>query len=90
MHIAFQKCNKAEQAQEKQALSKKPRNKHSANEPNINELENRGLNRCPDKGYRNFKGYLGLAVCAYDLRRTGAELTPQELTARGHLKQAAQ
>lgn len=83
------KCNKAEQAHGKQPLFKKPRNKHSAIESNINELENRGLNRCPDKGYRNFKGYVGLAVCAYNLRRTGAELISQELTAREHLKRAA-
>jgi IS5 family transposase len=83
------KCNKAEEAEEKQPLFKKLRNKHSAIESNINELENRGLNRCPDKGYRNFKRYVGLAVCAYNLRRIGAELISQEHTARGHTKQAA-
>lgn len=83
------KCNKAEEAEEKQPLFVKLRNKHSAIESNINELENRGLNRCPDKGYRNFKRYVGLSVCAYNLRRIGAELISQELKARGHTKQAA-
>lgn len=83
------KCNKIEEEEEKQSLFKKLRNKHSAIESNINELENRGLNRCPDKGYRNFKRYAGLAVCAYNLRRIGAELISQELRARENLKQAA-
>lgn len=83
------KCNKAEEAEEKQPLFKKLRNKHSAIESNINEIENRGLNRCPDKGYKNFKRYIGLAVCAYNLRRIGAELISQELMAREHIKQAA-
>lgn len=83
------KCNKAEEAEEKQPLFKKLRNKHSAIESNINELENRGLNRCPDKGYRNFKRYVGLAVCAYNLRRIGAELISQELKTREYTKQAA-
>jgi len=83
------KCNKAEEAEEKQPLFKKLRNKHSAIESNINELENRGLNRCPDKGYGNFKRYVGLAVCAYNLRRIGAELISQELKAREYTQQAA-
>jgi IS5 family transposase len=83
------KCNKAEKAEEKQPLFKKLRNKHSAIESNINELENRGLNRCPDKGYGNFKRYVGLAICAYNLRRIGAELISQALKAGEHIKQAA-
>jgi len=83
------KCNKEEQVEEKQPLFKKLRNKHSAIESNINELENRGLNRCPDKGYGNFKRYVGLAVCAYNLRRIGAELISQRLKASKNIKQAA-
>jgi len=38
---------------------------------NINELECRGPDRCPDRGYPNFKRYIGLAVGA---RRIGQEL----------------
>lgn len=83
------KCNKAEEAEEKQSLFKKLRNKHSAIESNINELENRGLNRCPDKGYENFKRYVGLAVCAYNLRRIGAELISQGLKTPKYTKQTA-
>lgn len=83
------KCNKTEAEEEKQPLFKKLRNKHSAVESNINELEHRGLNRCPDKGYGHFKRYVGLAICAYNLRRIGAELILQEIKAREILKQAA-
>lgn len=83
------KCNKTEAEEEKQPLFKKLRNKHSAVESNINELEHRGLNRCPDKGYGHFKRYTGLAICAYNLRRIGAELISQEVKARERLNQVA-
>jgi len=68
------KCNKEEQREEKASAFKRLRNKHSAVESNINELEHRGLDRCPDRGYHNFKRYIGLAVGAYNLRKIGAEL----------------
>jgi hypothetical protein len=68
------KCNKLEQEEEGQRYFKRLRNMHSAVESNINELECRGLDRCPDRGYPNFKRYIGLAVAAYNLRRIGQEL----------------
>jgi IS5 family transposase len=68
------KCNKLEQAEENHRSFKLLRNKHSAVESNINELENRGLDRCPDRGYNHFKRYVGLAVTAYNLRRIGQEV----------------
>lgn len=68
------KCNKTEQAEEGQRYFKLLRKKHSAVESNINELECRGLDRCPDRGYPNYKRYTGLAVAAYNLRRIGQEL----------------
>ncbi|NOR33633.1 MAG: ISNCY family transposase [Bacteroidales bacterium] len=68
------KCNKLELEEESQRQFKLLRNRHSAVESNINELECRGLDRCPDKGYGNFKRYIGLAVGAYNLRRIGQEL----------------
>lgn len=86
------KRNATETEQERQPLFKKLRNKHSAVESNINELEHRGLNRCPDKGYPNFKKYVGLAVCAYNLKKIGVELIEQErqrLKKRHKLQQAA-
>lgn len=71
------KLNQKEQEQEGQSAFKKTRNQHSAIESNINELEHRGLDRCPDKGYAHFKRYVGLGVCAYNLHRIGAELMRQ-------------
>jgi hypothetical protein len=68
------KCNKLEQAEEDHRNFKLLRNKHSAVESNINELECRGLDRCPDRGYPHFKRYIGLSVAAYNLRRIGQEL----------------
>lgn len=81
------KLNLAEKAQESNPKFKKIRNKHSAVESNINELEHRGLDRCPDRGYAHFKRYVGLGVCAYNLHRIGAELMRQARKER--LKQAA-
>lgn len=72
------KLNKEEKAEESGAKFKKTRNKHSAVESNINELEHRGLDRCPDRGYTHFKRYLGLGVCAYNLHKIGAELLKRE------------
>jgi IS5 family transposase len=68
------KCNKLEQAEEGHRSFKLLRNKHSAVESNINELECRGLDRCPDRGYMHFKRYIGLSVAAYNLRRIGQDL----------------
>jgi hypothetical protein len=72
------KCNKSESEEESKINFKRLKNKHSAIESNINELEHRGLNRCPDKGYRNFKRYIGLAVAAYNLRKIGKAILQQE------------
>jgi hypothetical protein len=58
---------------------KKLRNKHSAVESNINELEHRGLDRCPDKGYPHFKQYIGLGISAYNLHKIGARLRQEKL-----------
>jgi IS5 family transposase len=68
------KRNKLEAEEERKPLFKKLKNKHSAVESNINELENRGLNRCPDKGFANFKRYVGLAICSYNLKKIGEKL----------------
>lgn len=73
------KCTKQEAEEEKTTLFRKLRHKHSAVESNINELEHRGLDRCPDRGYDHFTRYIGLAVCAYNLRKIGAEWLAQEM-----------
>ena len=73
------KCNKEEKEEEHTKVFKKLRNKHSAVESNINELESRGLNRCPDRSYGHFKTYVSLGICAYNLKKIGRELLRQQL-----------
>lgn len=50
---------------------KRLKNKHSAVESNINELGHRGLDRCPDRGEKHFNTYIGLGICAYNLKKIG-------------------
>lgn len=85
------KLNGIERDEETEAGFTRLRNKHSAIESNINELECRGLNRCPDKGYANFKRYIGLAISAYNLRKIGKELIEIEIRRkeREYIKTAA-
>ena len=47
------------------------RNKHSAIEFNINELEHAGVNKVPDKGLDRFINYLAWGVLSYNIRRLG-------------------
>ena len=68
------KRNKEEQEYESSKGFKKLRNNHSAVESNINELEHKGLDRCPDRSYAHFKRYIGLGVLSYNLHRIGKEL----------------
>lgn len=70
--------NKTEEQQEKSISFKKLKNKHSAIESNINELEHRGLERCPDRGYPHFKKYIGLGVSAYNLKKIGRQILKLE------------
>jgi hypothetical protein len=65
------------------------KNQHSTIESNINELEHRGLNRCPDKGYKNYKRYVGIGVCAYNLHKIGKHLLAETLEKEKKYKQAA-
>jgi len=73
------KLNKTEREEESQNLFKKLRHKHSAIESNINELEHRGLDRCPDRGYSHFKRYIGIGICAYNLYKIGAKLREMKI-----------
>ena len=83
------KCNKTEKEEEHTPAFKKLRNKHSAIESNINELEHRGLNRCPDKGYNHFKRYVGVGICAYNLHKIGAKIRQEMLDKEQKLQLAA-
>lgn len=71
---------------ERSAQFRSLRNKHSAVESNINELEHCGLERCPDKGYRAFSKYVALGVIAYNLKKIGTKLLEED---RKRLKKAA-
>ena len=68
------KCNAEERDIEESRLFKRLKNKHSAIESNINELEHRGLDRCPDRSYDHFKTYIALGVCAYNLKKIGKKI----------------
>lgn len=72
------KLNQQEKEEESQRIFVKKRKMHSAVESNINELEHRGLDRCPDRGYPNFCRYVGLGVCAFNLRKIGGKLIQQD------------
>jgi len=82
------KLNKKEYEEEHKKGFKLLRNKHSAIESNINELGNKGLDRCPDRGYAHYKNYIALGICAYNLHRIGAELLRQA-KAKEKLQKAA-
>lgn len=75
------KLNKQEAEEEHTKEFKKLRNKHSAIESNINELEHSGLDRCPDRGFYGFKRYIGIGIVAHNLQRIGKELIRQEKAA---------
>lgn len=81
------KPNKAENQEQQAPEFRKVRNKHSAIESNIHELEHCGLDRCPDKGLHGFKRYVGIAIVAYNLKRIGREMRKQELQALKKKKQ---
>jgi hypothetical protein len=72
------KRNKQEEEEEKSYTFKRLKNKHSAIESNINELEQRGLDRCPDRGIAHYTRYVAMAICAYNLKKIGAEILRKE------------
>ena len=78
--------NSEEKTLEHSPRFKKLRHAHSAVESNINELEHRGLDRCPDRGYTHFKSYIGAAVCSYNLKKIGRRILENQ---RELLAQAA-
>jgi len=72
------KRNKIETEQEHDKEFIKLRNKHSAVESNINQLEQNGLGRCCDKTLKGFKRYASLSVLAYNMHRLGNYITKVE------------
>ncbi len=82
------KRTKAEKEEETSKSYKRLKNKHSTIESNINELEHRGLNRCPDRSLKNFTKYISLAVCAYNLKKIGKQMLKQEKQKRDKAQKA--
>jgi len=68
------KLNKTEKDEERSRAFKRLKNRHSAIESNINELENRGPDRCPDRGILHFNRYISLGVSAYNLKKIGRQI----------------
>ena len=73
------KLNAKDKELENDSKFKFLKNKHSAIESNINELEHRGLDRCPDRGYFHYKTYIALGVCAYNLKKIGKKILANSL-----------
>jgi transposase, IS5 family len=67
------------------------KDQHSAIESEINSLEHHGLNRCPDKGIRGYKRYVGLGILAYNLHLIGKQLLAKKRMAQEkfEIRQAA-
>jgi len=73
------KLNAKEKELENSTKFKSLKNKHSAIESNINELEHRGLDHCPDRGYFHYRTYIALGVCAYNLKKIGKKILANRL-----------
>ena len=87
--VIMPKLGKLTQKQKEEESAKefkKLRHKHSAVESNVNQLENNGLDKCPDKGPESFKRYTALGVLSYNLHRMGSFLLKQR---RKAVRQAA-
>ena len=82
------KRNKQEEAEEKSHSFKKYKNLHSSVESNINELEHRGLDRCPDRGINHYRSYIAMGICAYNLKKIGKYLLDEEREEIKRKKQA--
>lgn len=83
------KLTEHESLAENAPIFKKLYHAHSAIESNINELEHKGLDRCPDKTYAHFKTYVTLGITAYNLHRIGTQLLREEQQQMAKLKIAA-
>ena len=61
---------------------------HSKIEGNINQLEQNGLDICPDKGLDGFKRYVAYGVLSYNLHKLGTMLILAERKAAKKLRRA--
>jgi hypothetical protein len=82
------RCTSEQKKLEEAPIFKRLKSKHNAIESNINELEHRGLDRCPNRDQPGFKRYIGLGVTAYNLHKIGRELLRQKRAAARRSKAA--
>jgi hypothetical protein len=82
------KLTAQEKEMESSKLFKWLKNKHSAIESNINELEHRGLDRCPDRSYAHFASYVAMGICAYNLKKIGKKILENQLKEQASRKAA--
>jgi len=61
---------------------------HSGIEGNINQLEQNGLDICPDKGIDGFKRYVAYGVLSYNLHKLGMLIILEERKAAKKLRRA--
>jgi hypothetical protein len=81
-HVILPKLGKRtteETEKEENKTFKRLKNTHSAIESNINELEHRGLDRCPNRSYDHYKTYIALGVCAYNLKKIGKKILENQI-----------
>lgn len=72
------KKTETQQLEEDDSTFKQACRKHSAVESNINELEQSGADKVPDKGIDGFKKYVGWSVLAHNLKRLGRLVIEQQ------------
>lgn len=81
--------SKRELAEGENEAYQKVKRKHSGVEGNINQLEQNGLDICPDKGIAGFKRYVAYGVLSYNLHRLGMRLILAERKAAKRAKRKA-
>ncbi len=74
------KRSQAEKEREDTKCFRRLRRQHSRVESDINALEHHGLNRCPDKGLKQFKRYVAMSILAMNLHRLGNALVQKQLS----------
>ncbi len=73
------KRNKSENLIESSKEFGKARKQHPAIESAINALTTHGLDRCPDRGEKNYTRYISMAVTAHNIHKLGAILIERDL-----------
>ena len=71
--------NRVDQERETSPEFAVARKQHPAVESAINALESHGLDRCPDRGEKNYNRYVSMAITSSNIHRLGALLLAKDL-----------